>query len=77
MSFLEQGLSTRSILIAMPFGGLYGISKRMLDARRPLEMTPEYAEEMLIPYRPEIPIVSEDFINYNQTVLNVRAIKTA
>ncbi|VDD85928.1 unnamed protein product [Enterobius vermicularis] len=73
----EQGLSTRSILIAMPFGGLYGISKRMLDARRPLEMTPEYAEEMLIPYRPEIPIVSEDFINYNQTVLNVRAIKTA
>lgn len=73
----EQGLSTRSILIAMPFGGLYGISKRMLDARRPLEMTPQFAEEMLIPYRPELPLLSEDFINYNQTVLQVRGIKAA
>lgn len=74
---LEQGLTTRSLLVAMPFGGLYGISKRLLDARRPLEMTPELAEEMLIPYRPEIPLAFEDFINYNQTVYGIRSIKTA
>ncbi|VDK17719.1 unnamed protein product [Anisakis simplex] len=73
----EQGLSTRSLLIAMPFGGIYAISKRIVDARRPLEMTPELAEEMLIPYRPELPIASEDFVNYNQTVYNIRVIKTA
>ncbi|VDM45836.1 unnamed protein product, partial [Toxocara canis] len=73
----EQGLSTRSLLIAMPFGGVYGISKRIIDARRPLEMTPELAEEMLIPYRPELPIAPEDFVNYNQTVYNIRAIKAS
>uniref|UniRef100_F1KV51 ER membrane protein complex subunit 1 n=1 Tax=Ascaris suum TaxID=6253 RepID=F1KV51_ASCSU len=73
----EQGLSTRSLLVAMPFGGIYGISKRIIDARRPLEMTPELAEEMLIPYRPELPIAPEDFVNYNQTVYNIRSIKAS
>lgn len=48
--FLEQGLTTRSIIVAMPFGGLLEVSKRMLDARRPLEMTADLREEMVIPY---------------------------
>lgn len=61
----------------MPFGGIYGISKRIIDARRPLEMTPELAEEMLIPYRPELPIAPEDFVNYNQTVYNIQSIKAS
>ncbi|VDN03173.1 unnamed protein product [Thelazia callipaeda] len=73
----EQGLSTRSLLVAMPFGGIFGISKRLLDPRRPLEMTQELAEEMLLPYRPELPIASEDFINYNQSVHGIRGFKTS
>uniref|UniRef100_A0AAF5PXW2 ER membrane protein complex subunit 1 n=1 Tax=Wuchereria bancrofti TaxID=6293 RepID=A0AAF5PXW2_WUCBA len=73
----ELGLSTRSLLVAMPFGAIYVISKRLLDARRPLEMTQELAEEMLLPYRPELPIASEDFINYNQSIHGIRGFKTS
>ncbi|CAG9539340.1 unnamed protein product [Cercopithifilaria johnstoni] len=73
----ELGLSTRSLLVAMPFGSIYAISKRLLDPRRPLEMTQELAEEMLLPYRPELPIASEDFINYNQSIHGVRGFKTS
>ncbi|KAK0393204.1 hypothetical protein QR680_000096 [Steinernema hermaphroditum] len=72
----EKGLTTRSLLIAMPFGGLFEVSRRFVDARRPVEMTPEMREEMLIPYMPEILIATEDMINYNQSVHNVRGIKT-
>ncbi|CAD5215657.1 unnamed protein product [Bursaphelenchus xylophilus] len=73
----ELGLTTRSVLIAMPFGGVMEVSRRVLDARRPLEMTAELREEMVIPYIPEIPIATEDLINYNQTVLQVKGIKTS
>uniref|UniRef100_A0A1I7ZIA1 ER membrane protein complex subunit 1 n=1 Tax=Steinernema glaseri TaxID=37863 RepID=A0A1I7ZIA1_9BILA len=72
----EKGLTTRSLLIAMPFGGLFEVSRRFVDARRPVDMTPEMREEMLIPYMPEILIATEDMINYNQSVHNVRGIKT-
>ena len=34
-------------------------------------------EEMMIPYMPEIPVAPEDMVNYNQTVHNIRGIKTA
>ena len=61
----------------MPFGGILEISKRILDARRTMEMTPELREEMLIPYMPEIPIATEDLVNYNQTVMQITGIKTA
>ena len=50
----------------------------MLDAMRPLELTAEMREEGgFIPYMPEIPIPSEEMVNYNQTVHNVRGIKMA
>jgi len=73
----EQGLTTRSVIIAMPFGGLLEVSRRLLDARRPLEMTADLREEMIVPYMPELPIATEDLINYNQTVLQIEGIKTA
>ncbi|VDM91350.1 unnamed protein product [Onchocerca ochengi] len=73
----ELGLSTRSLLVAMPFGSIYVISKRQLDARRPLEMTQELAEEMIPPYRPDIPIASEDFISYNKSIYGIRHFKTS
>ncbi|MCP9264005.1 ER membrane protein complex subunit 1 [Dirofilaria immitis] len=73
----ELGLSTRSLLVAMPFGSINVISKRLLDARRPLEMTQELAEEMLLPYRPELSIAFEDFISYNQTIYGIRHFKTS
>ena len=72
-----QGLTSRSILIALPSGGILEMSRRFLDARRPLEMLPEHREEMLIPYIPELPFATEDFINYNQTAMRVREIRSA
>ena len=54
------------------------VNRRMLDAMRPLELTAEMREEGgFIPYMPEIPIPSEEMVNYNQTVHNVRGIKMA
>uniref|UniRef100_A0A7E4VNT4 ER membrane protein complex subunit 1 n=1 Tax=Panagrellus redivivus TaxID=6233 RepID=A0A7E4VNT4_PANRE len=72
-----QGLSTRSLLIAMPFGGILEVSRRFADARRPIEMTPELREEMIVPYMPELPVATEELINYNQTVAHIHGIKTA
>ncbi|KAL3101933.1 hypothetical protein niasHS_003342 [Heterodera schachtii] len=73
----EQGLTSRAVLVALPFGGVLEISRRFLDARRPIEMTAELSEEMLIHYIPELPFATEDLINYNQSTLNVRGIRTA
>lgn len=74
--YIEQGLSTRSLIVAMPFGGVLEISRRFVDARRPLEMNLDFREEMIVPYMPELPITTEDLINYNQTIQNVHGIKT-
>lgn len=60
----------------MPFGGVLEILRRFIDARRPLEMTSDLREEMIVPYMPELPVATEDLINYNQTVHNVHGIKT-
>ena len=34
-------------------------------------------EEGMIPYMPELPIATEEMVNYNQTVFRVKGIKTA
>ncbi len=72
----ELGLTTRSVVVALPWGGVIEISRRILDARRPLDPTPEHREEMILPYMPEIPIATEDMLNYNQTVALTHGIKT-
>jgi len=73
----ELGLTTRSVVVALPWGGVIELSKRILDARRPLDPTPEHREEMILPYMPEIPIATEDMLNYNQTVALTHGIKTS
>uniref|UniRef100_A0A914EHP0 ER membrane protein complex subunit 1 n=1 Tax=Acrobeloides nanus TaxID=290746 RepID=A0A914EHP0_9BILA len=73
----EQGLTNRNLLIALPFGGLLEVSKRFVDARRTIDLTPEMREEMIIPYMPELLLATEDLINYNQSIFNIRGIKTA
>ncbi|CAJ0605524.1 unnamed protein product [Cylicocyclus nassatus] len=77
VSETEKGLTTRSLLLALPLGGIHEVTRKLLDATRPLELTQEMREEMMIPYMPEIPIATEDLVNYNQTVHGVRGIKTA
>uniref|UniRef100_A0A158P633 ER membrane protein complex subunit 1 n=1 Tax=Angiostrongylus cantonensis TaxID=6313 RepID=A0A158P633_ANGCA len=77
VSETEQGITTRSLLLALPLGGIHEVTRKLLDATRPLELTQEMREEMIIPYIPEIPIATEDMVNYNQTVHAVRGIRTA
>ncbi|KAI1727507.1 PQQ-like domain-containing protein [Ditylenchus destructor] len=77
VSETEQGLTTRSLIIAMPFGGLLEVSRRFVDARRRIDLTPEMRDEMIIPYMPELPVSTEDLINYNQSLHDIKGIKTA
>ncbi|GMR36343.1 hypothetical protein PMAYCL1PPCAC_06538, partial [Pristionchus mayeri] len=75
VSETEQGATTRSLVMALPFGGLFEVTRRFIDATRPVDFTQEMREEGMVPYMPEIPIATEDMVNYNQSVYSVKAIK--
>ncbi|GMT14592.1 hypothetical protein PFISCL1PPCAC_5889, partial [Pristionchus fissidentatus] len=75
VSETEQGATTRSLVMALPFGGLFEVTRRFVDATRPVEFTQEMREEGMVPYMPEIPIATEDMVNYNQSVYNIKTIK--
>lgn len=48
-----------------------------LDPRRPLASSLDMREEGAIPYTPELPVIPESIINYNQTLLRVKGIHTS
>lgn len=73
----ERGMTSKHLLIALPSGGILELPKNFLDPRRPIHPLPEHREEGLIPYIPELPIMSEGIINYNQSVTRVKGIATA
>ncbi|KAG7276338.1 hypothetical protein CRUP_032393 [Coryphaenoides rupestris] len=73
----EKGITSRHLLVGLPSGAILSLPKMFLDPRRPEIVTEQSREENLIPYAPEMPIRSEWFINYNQTVARVRGIYTA
>ncbi|XP_035238782.1 ER membrane protein complex subunit 1 isoform X1 [Anguilla anguilla] len=73
----EKGITSRHLLVGLPSGAILSLPKMILDPRRPEIVSEQNREENLIPYAPEMPIRSEWFINYNQTVSRVRGIYTA
>uniref|UniRef100_A0A4W3HCC5 ER membrane protein complex subunit 1 n=1 Tax=Callorhinchus milii TaxID=7868 RepID=A0A4W3HCC5_CALMI len=73
----EKGITSRHLLIGLHSGGILSLPKAFLDPRRPEVPSEQSREENLIPYAPELPIRSEWFINYNQSVSRVRGIHTA
>ncbi|KAJ3587022.1 hypothetical protein NHX12_013413 [Muraenolepis orangiensis] len=73
----EKGITSRHLLVGLPSGAIMSLPKMFLDPRRPEIVTEQSREENLIPYEPEMPIRSEWYINYNQTVERVRGIYTA
>ncbi|CAI2347305.1 unnamed protein product [Caenorhabditis sp. 36 PRJEB53466] len=77
VSETEKGLTTRSLLLALPAGGIHEVSRKLLDATRPMDLTPALREEMVIGYMPEIAAAPEEMINYNKTVYRVKGIKTS
>ncbi|KAM4610374.1 ER membrane protein complex subunit 1 [Polymixia lowei] len=73
----EKGITSRHLLIGLPSGAILSLPKMFLDPRRPEIISEQSREENLIPYAPEMPIRTEWFINYNQTVSRVQGIYTA
>ncbi|XP_064423799.1 ER membrane protein complex subunit 1 [Latimeria chalumnae] len=73
----EKGITSRNLLIGLPSGAILSLPKLFLDPRRPEIPSEQSREENLIPYAPELPIRTEWFINYNQTVSRVKGIYTA
>uniref|UniRef100_A0A8B9KEX6 ER membrane protein complex subunit 1 n=1 Tax=Astyanax mexicanus TaxID=7994 RepID=A0A8B9KEX6_ASTMX len=73
----EKGITSRHLLVGLPSGAIVSLPKMFLDPRRPEVASDQSREENLIPYSPEMPIRTEWFINYNQTVSRVRGIYTA
>lgn len=73
----EKGITSRHLLIGLPSGGILSLPKMFLDPRRPEIISEHTREENLIPYAPELPIRTEWYVNYNQSVSRVRGIYTA
>ncbi|TSM04833.1 ER membrane protein complex subunit 1 [Bagarius yarrelli] len=73
----EKGITSRHLLVGLPSGNILSLPKMFLDPRRPEVVSEQSREENLIPYSPEMPIRTEWFINYNQTVSRVKGIYTA
>ncbi|MBN3310534.1 EMC1 protein, partial [Amia calva] len=73
----EKGITSRHLLVGLPSGAILSLPKMFLDPRRPEVPSEHSREENLIPYAPEMPIRSEWFVNYNQSVSRVRGIYTA
>ncbi|MGH0168046.1 UNVERIFIED_CONTAM: hypothetical protein FKN15_073673 [Acipenser sinensis] len=73
----EKGITSRHLLVGLPSGAILSLPKMFLDPRRPEVPSEQSREENLIPYAPEMPIRSEWFINYNQTVTRAKGIYTA
>uniref|UniRef100_A0A8C9EN61 ER membrane protein complex subunit 1 n=1 Tax=Pavo cristatus TaxID=9049 RepID=A0A8C9EN61_PAVCR len=73
----ERGITSRHLLIGLPSGAILSLPKALLDPRRPEIPTEQSREENLIPYSPDVQIHAERFINYNQTVSQIRGIYTS
>ncbi|CAM0142148.1 unnamed protein product [Umbelopsis sp. WA50703] len=73
----RNGVSTREVLFGLTNNQIYGVSRRMLDVRRPREKpSKEAQEEQLIPYGP-IPDERKMFASYSLEILGMNSIITA
>ncbi|KAI8124539.1 ER membrane protein complex subunit 1 [Lucilia cuprina] len=65
----ERGITSKDVLIELPWA--------LLDPRRPISSSSNGREEGAMPYIPELPLPTENMINYNQTIARLRYIYTA
>uniref|UniRef100_A0A6B2E753 ER membrane protein complex subunit 1 n=1 Tax=Phlebotomus kandelakii TaxID=1109342 RepID=A0A6B2E753_9DIPT len=74
----EKGITNKDVLIGLSTGAIVEMPWALLDPRRPVTtMQNQAREEGVIPYIPELPLPSENVINYNQSVTCIRGIYTA
>jgi len=74
----EQGITSKNLLIASHQGALIDLPLHMVDPRRPpLDAHAHMREPGIPPYIPELAIMHESILNYNQTLQGVRNIVTS
>ncbi|KAL1919740.1 uncharacterized protein VTP21DRAFT_1671 [Calcarisporiella thermophila] len=71
----RNGITTREVLFGMTNNQIMGVSKRILDPRRPTRApTKEEKEEMLLPYQPMIPDERRQILSYYLPVMGINRI---
>ncbi|EDO46898.1 predicted protein [Nematostella vectensis] len=77
VSITERGITNKHLLLGLQTGYILSIPKNFLDPRRTFNPTQEDREEGLYPYIPEMTIMPQAYINYNQTIMYIKGIHTA
>lgn len=73
----ERGITSKDVLIGTASGSIVELPWALLDPRRPISSASNGRDEGALPYIPEIPLPTENMINYNQTIERLRYIYTA
>ncbi|XP_017480196.1 PREDICTED: ER membrane protein complex subunit 1 isoform X2 [Rhagoletis zephyria] len=73
----ERGITNKHVLIGTTSGAIIEMPWALLDPRRPITSNTQGREEGAIPYIPELPLPTENIINYNQTIARLSNIFTA
>ncbi|XP_065173919.1 LOW QUALITY PROTEIN: ER membrane protein complex subunit 1-like [Atheta coriaria] len=71
----ERGITNKHILIGMSSGAVLEMPWAFLEPRGP--HMPSNPEEGTIPYMPELPVQTENMINYNQTLGRITGIQVS
>ncbi|KAJ3144379.1 hypothetical protein HDU89_008548 [Geranomyces variabilis] len=72
----RAGITTREVLLGLADGHLYGVSKRLLDPRRPIAApTADEKEEMLFPYRPALDFNPKAVASYDLHVAGIQHVR--
>ena len=76
-----KGITNKDILIGLPNGGILELPRMILQPRLSQSQYVHQVQDEdgvvhSVPYTPELPVPAEMIINYNQSVKNVRGIKT-
>ncbi|KAK5577681.1 hypothetical protein RB653_002625 [Dictyostelium firmibasis] len=76
LSITDKGITSKHILVGFANGQILPIDKKFINARRPYpnEVTPNDAEEQLIPYKPMLQFPPWFFTTYNSTVFGLTTI---
>lgn len=64
-------------LVGTASGSIVELPWALLDPRRPISSSSNGRDEGAMPYIPELPLPTENMINYNQTIARLRYIYTA
>ncbi|XP_013108994.2 ER membrane protein complex subunit 1 isoform X2 [Stomoxys calcitrans] len=73
----ERGITSKDVLIGTASGSIVELPWALLDPRRPISSSSNGREEGAMPYIPELPLPTENMINYNQTISRLNYIYTA